>query len=206
MLNESFMRIVQAKDLFLARDVFTYDAVERGFDEAYVERIRAKTLTEVRKLRPLGSFPAFVGCYPFVVTLASNPENKTACFPVAMKELFDGMGIEGTAIVTSIDPTPEEIAEVCEKCSTNTSVTIGTYNGHSKPGQIALIKALEKTMLCVNVVAQRNPFEFSELSPSTGALAAYEYSPMIMAPVAAVLSGRAEADGVLIISSTRRSL
>lgn len=198
-LDESFMRIVLAKDRFLSRDVFTYDAVERGFDEAYVERTRAKTLTEVRKLHPLGASPAFVGCYPFVVTLASNPENKTACFPLAMKELFEGGTIGTTAIVTSIDPTAEEIKEVCEKCRSNTSVTIGTYNGHSKPGQIALIKALEKTMPCVNVVALRNPFEFSELSPSTGALAAYEYSPMIMAPVAAVLAGRVEADGVLPI-------
>ena len=195
-LNESFMRIVLAKDRFLSRRIPQYNVVEREFDAAYVERIRARTLTEVHKLNPLGSFPAFVGCYPFVVTLASNPENKTACFPLAMKELFEGRTIGATAIVTSVDPTAEEIKEVCEKCHSNTSVTIGTYNGHSKPGQIALIKALEKTMSCVNVVALRNPFEFSELSPSTGALAAYEYSPMIMAPIAAVLSGNACADGI----------
>lgn len=196
-LDASFNRIMALKKRFLSDNAqddsfYKYDSEERLNDETFVNDIRSKSLTLVHPLKSLGPKPLFIGCYPFVVTMVSNPENKSFCFSAEMKSLLGG-----ESIITSTDPTEEEIKSVCSNCKGFSSVTVGTYNGHSKPGQIALVKELEKVHNAVNVVALRNPFDLSSVQLSTGALAAYEYTPMIMKPIADVLSGKAKPYGVL---------
>jgi len=208
-LEASFNRIMALKKRFLygnAQDYnakncsshdfafFKYDEKERSKDAFFANEMRSASLSLVHSLHALGSKPMFVGCYPFVVTMVSNPENKSFCFSTEMKARLGG-----ESIITSIDPTEEEIKNVCLRCKGFSSVTVGTYNGHSKPGQISLIKELENKGYVVNVVALRNPFDLSYVKETTGALVAYEYTPMIMEPIAKVLSGKTKACGVLPI-------
>ncbi len=165
------------------------DAVGRMMDEA---------ITEVQVPqggRPaLGASPLFLGCYPFRPTLVSNPEDRSICFPLYLQEQLGG-----DCRITSIDPDAAEIASAVEATKGHTCLVIGTYNGHLKQGQMALVQALSETGIPTICTALRNTYDLVHISKNVYALAAYSYDKSSLAAVFKVLSGQRKAVGKLPI-------
>jgi beta-N-acetylhexosaminidase len=164
-----------------------------------VSRMMAEAVTEVnvpRAGRPeLGASPLFLGCYPFRPTIASNPEDQGISFP---KFMADRLG--GEYLMTSIDPNEAEIEAAIKTASGHTCLVIGTYNGHLKPGQTALVKAMYTTGIPTVCVALRNPYDLMDLPPEVYSLAAYAYDNLSLHAVADVLSMKAKAPGRLPVT------
>jgi beta-N-acetylhexosaminidase len=159
----------------------------------------AEAVTEVNvpaSGRPkLGSSPLFLGCHPFRPTIASNPEDQGISFPRFMAERLGG-----DYLMTSIDPGEAEINAAIKASSGHSCLVVGTYNGHLKLGQIALVKALCFSSIPIVCVALRNPYDLAGLPPEVYTLAAYAYDDLSLNAVANVLTWKANAPGKLPVA------
>lgn len=120
----------------------------------------------------LGERPLFVSPPQTRATLAANAQDKGYSFADAMRRRFGG-----TAIVTEIDPAPEEIASALAAAPGHTSVVMGTLNGNAHPAQMRLLEALQKSGLPTACVMLRNPFERPLFPEGLFSAALYEYAP-----------------------------
>lgn len=128
----------------------------------------------------------FCGCADYRVSGAANEEGKKATFPEYMAAHF---GAE--SLVTSKDPTAEEIQRAARQAAGAEKIVLGTCNGHLFPGQKALISALCDLHKPMAVVALRNPYDLSGLPEDIWKLCTYDYEEPALAAVAEVLSGGA---------------
>lgn len=171
LVEDSCIRILSFKAKYLVDNKAQETAVNATNIDR-VKTIRENTITEYSgERKPFKANPIFISCYPFVVTLASNPENQELCFASLMQASFGG-----DKLINSIDPTDEEINTILEKAKGHTSVILGTYNGHIKKGQIKLAKALATLDIPLTVVALRNPYDLKDLPDNVYSIALYEYS------------------------------
>lgn len=177
----SFRRILSAKSKCFSSQKLSEGASEE--DRAEVDRIGRSSITICNTKPVLGQNPLFVGCYPFVVTLASNPENNRISFADYMASRF-----HGASLVTSTNPDEAEIANVVNKASGYSSIVMGTYNGHVYHGQIKLGLELLKLGVPMTVAALRNPYDLSAFPDSVNKIAAYEYTQQGLSWVASCLS------------------
>lgn len=172
-LRESYDRILTTKVRYVARHLKSRGAT--ADDAAEIDRIGRSSVTicniPQKGCPELGSRALFIGCLPFVVTMASNPENEQLSFA---RQLQEGLG--GQSIVSSIDPDADEVLRIAEQAKGCSCIILGTYNGHVKRGQIALGKALEKLGIPMIVIALRNPYDLAFFDRSTFTMAVYEYS------------------------------
>jgi beta-N-acetylhexosaminidase len=106
----------------------------------------------------------------------------------------------GDYLMTSIDPADAEIAAAVKASSGHSCLVAGTYNGHLKPGQTAMVKALCLNGIPTICVALRNPYDLKDLPPEVYTLAAYAYDDLSLNAVADVLSGKAKAMGRLPVT------
>lgn len=198
-MDESVQKILLFKEDMVKMPVCELQTAGCKAHREAVSRMMAEAVTEVNVPmtgRPeLGSSPLFLGCYPFRPTIASNPEDQGISFPRFMAERFGG-----DHLMTSIDPGEAEIEAAVKAASGHTCLVIGTYNGHLKPGQTALAKALHSTGIPTVCVALRNPYDLAGFPPEVYTLAAYEYDDLSLNAVASVLSGKAKAQGKLPVS------
>lgn len=184
----SFDRILQVKKNLFAKEARPFSQE----DESYVRDLGRQAIVIVEnKSFELGKNPAFVGCRPFVVTLASNPEDERLDFTSAMKKRFGGL-----ALPTSIDPDGQEIEKALEKCKGASSVVLCTYNGHVKKGQLKLAKALERENYAI--VAMRNPYDL-KVDAKALKIAAFEYSETSIDNAARVLCHEYVPEGELSV-------
>lgn len=128
----------------------------------------------------------FCGCADYRVSGAANEDGKKATFPEFMAHHF------GTrCLVTSKDPTEEEIQEVVRQAAGAEKIVLGTCNGHLFAGQQKLAAALSRLQKPMAVVALRNPYDLSGLPERLWRLCSYDYDAPALAGVAEVLSGGA---------------
>lgn len=164
--------------------------------QRFVRRMLERSMTLVQSpetgLPALGDAPLFVGCRAFRPTEASNSEDASFSFPETMATRFGGH-----ALVTTPDPTEEEIRQALALAGESSCLVVGSYNGHLKPGQKALSKALAETGLPMIQVALRNPYDLQGLPAHVAALAAYEYTPQSLDVIAGVLGGEIQPTGKL---------
>ena len=140
----------------------------------------------------LGASPMFLGCYRFRPTMVSSPEDRTLSFADAMCELLGGH-----ALGTPQDPTQAEIDEILSKCHGATSVTVGTYNGLLRPGQMALVHGAALLGIPCCCVALRNPYDLFGLPENVRTIAAYDYDVRTLPVVAEIVAGKRAAVGKL---------
>lgn len=166
---------------------------------AQVEAMYAASLAGVRLpengLPALGEKPLFISCSPFVTTLASNPLLDQISFAGDMQARFGG-----DAVTMPIDPTADEVSAIAERMPGHTAIVVGTYNGHIKKGQLAVVKAASRTGLPVIAVALRNPYDLKDLPENACGIAAYAYSRPVLDAVKKVLAGENELTGRLPVA------
>lgn len=128
----------------------------------------------------------FCGCADYRVSGAANEDGKKATFPEFMAQHFGAR-----CLVTSKDPTEEEIQEVVRQAAGAEKIVLGTCNGHLFAGQQQLAAALSRLQKPMAVVALRNPYDLSGLPERLWRLCSYDYDAPALAGVAEVLSGGA---------------
>lgn len=128
----------------------------------------------------------FCGCADYRVSGAANEEGKKATFPEFMAHHFGAR-----CLVTSKDPTEEEIQEAVRQAAGAEKIVLGTCNGHLFAGQQQLAAALSRLQKPMAVVALRNPYDLSGLPETLWKLCSYDYDAPALAGVAEVLSGGA---------------
>ena len=128
----------------------------------------------------------FCGCADYRVSGAANEDGKKATFPEFMAQHFGAR-----CLVTSKDPTEEEIQEVVRQAAGAEKIVLGTCNGHLFAGQQQLAAALSRLQKPMAVVALRNPYDLSGLPETLWKLCSYDYDAPALAGVAEVLSGGA---------------
>lgn len=164
-----------------------------------VQRLMEEAITAVQipdaGQPSLGDHPIFLGCYPFRPTIASNPEMKELSFA----DFLAGK-LGGASMATPVDPTEEEINAIVEKAKGHSCIVVGTYNGHIKKGQLALVRALARLDAPVVCVALRNPYDLRNLPQTVYALAAYSYDESSLSAVAQVLRQAKAPHGKLSVS------
>lgn len=128
----------------------------------------------------------FCGCADYRVSGAANEEGRKATFPEFMAQHFGAR-----CLVTSKDPTEEEIQEVVRQAAGAEKIVLGTCNGHLFAGQQQLAAALSRLQKPMAVVALRNPYDLSGLPETVWKLCSYDYDAPALAGVAEVLSGGA---------------
>ena len=143
----------------------------------------------------LGERPFFVGCYPFRVTLVSNPVDTHVCFPEWLAARFGG-----DSLVTDTDPDDAEVAQAVAAAQGHSCIVLGSYNGCSRPGQQKLLHALAALGIPMACVALRNPDDLAELPDHVYGLAVYEYTLSSLEIAAEVLSGALKPAGRLPVT------
>lgn len=128
----------------------------------------------------------FCGCADYRVSGAANEDGKKATFPEFMAQHFGAR-----CLLTSKDPTEEEIQEAVRQAAGAEKIVLGTCNGHLFAGQQQLVAALSRLQKPMAVVALRNPYDLSGLPERLWRLCSYDYDAPALAGVAEVLSGGA---------------
>ena len=128
----------------------------------------------------------FCGCADYRVSGAANEDGKKATFSEFMAHHFGAR-----CLVTSKDPTEEEIQEAVRQAAGAEKIVLGTCNGHLFAGQQQLAEALCHLQKPMAVVALRNPYDLSGLPETLWKLCSYDYDAPALAGVAEVLSGGA---------------
>lgn len=128
----------------------------------------------------------FCGCADYRVSGAANEDGKKATFPEFMAQHFGAR-----CLVTSKDPTEEEIQEAVRQAAGAEKIVLGTCNGHLFAGQQKLAEALCHLQKPMAVVALRNPYDLSGLPETLWKLCCYDYDAPALSGVAEVLSGGA---------------
>lgn len=147
--------------------------VDKSKEIAY--QLLQQSITPVKMpsntLPELGSNPLFLGSMPFRATNVSNKNEDTFNFSKYMAKHFGGKGI-----ITSPDPTQDEIDRVLNEVENHSSIIIGTYNGHLYKGQLELVRKAAKKNKNVIAFALRNPYDLRELPENVYGIAVYEYT------------------------------
>lgn len=128
----------------------------------------------------------FCGCADYRVSGAANEEGKKATFPEFMAQHFGAR-----CLLTSKEPTEEEIQQAVRQAAGAEKIVLGTCNGHLFAGQQKLAAALSRLQKPMAVVALRNPYDLSGLPETVWKLCSYDYDAPALAGVAEVLSGGA---------------
>lgn len=174
---------------------------ERPEALAEAAALRRSTITLTQGTIPaLGNHPFFCGCADYQAGLVSNRESEKPAFPEAMSAKLGG-----TALVTSQDPTAEEIQKAVDAAKGHSSIFAGTFNGHLYPGQLALVKALGGLNIPMAVIALRNPYDLRDLPAHAAGVAAWDYSYLTLDAVASVLNGEVKPQGKMPIALEGRA-
>lgn len=191
-LTDSVERILS----FKAEWAYRVPSVEFSLPAARAEaaRLLEAGVTAVNAVPfTLGESPLCIGPRAYRVALIGNVvDDLNPAFPEQLAPLLGG-----AAAVCEVEPNEREIGALVALAKRHSSVICCTYNGHLRPGQMALLAALAQSGVPMAAVALRNPYDLAGLPKSVLALAVYEYSAGAADAVAPVLRGERSATGVL---------
>lgn len=194
--DESVGRILRAKVEYIRPARQPLDFVGCAENRQQVETMLAASISLVNDAGfMVGSKPFFTGCPPFRATGASNKEGGPFTFAGCLQETLGG-----SYALCGNNPDQPEIERLVETARGCTSVTVGTYQGHLNPGQMALVRAMTVLGVPVACVTLRNPYDLSSLPGTVHQLCAYEYTPQVCLHVARVLAGTQKAPGRLAVT------
>lgn len=181
-LEESTAKILSYKERYkMESKCSVYDDTA---DKMLEREIRKKTIVHAcGRDYNLGTSPIFIGCDNYCVTQVSNPQEDRSVVKY-LAERFAGKGI-----VTGIDPTEQEIAQVAEQIKEHDSIVLCTYNMHLMPGQRRMLEMLSKVHVPMLVVAMRNPYDLRNLPKHVTGIAAWDYSAETLELLAELLAG-----------------
>ncbi|AEV28777.1 beta-glucosidase-like glycosyl hydrolase [Sphaerochaeta pleomorpha str. Grapes] len=185
-------KIIKAKVMLSLEKNVPFSEVGSKEHKATAQKLREKSLTLVRgNILPLGTNPYFVGPRCFLATNVSNERN-VPLFASSMAELLGG-----DYFVCSDNPDSTEIDKIKATGKDATSIIIGTYNAHLRPGQIDLVHAFVKGKIPVTCIALRNPYDLALVGEGVTAIAAYEYTQDCFEALSRLLRKEIEATGSL---------
>ncbi len=176
-INQAVSHVLAAKEKYGA---CSWDEGRAGtpkqlsFAEKFLEQTIRPLPPSAERYFCLGEHPLFIGIEPGRVTLASDgkgPEN----FAYFMQAHFGG-----EAVACSAEVTEEEIRKCLEKAKDKSSVTVGTLNGHLKPGQCRLLAALDRLEIPMAHAALRDPYDLDKSAEKAFKIALYEYTVRAM--------------------------
>lgn len=182
--DASVERILAIKERWVEQSVEEYFDFAAAAEES--RAMMEKTITQIRRGSfVLGENPICIGCPPYRVSLVDNVEaQKENPFGINMaKELA------GTCAQMSQDPDQEEIAALVAQAKAHSCAVVGTFNGTTRKGQLALVHALAEAGVPTAAIALWNPYDLKELPESVWAIAAFEYSVESIRAAAKVLRG-----------------
>ncbi len=201
-MESSVEKILQYKQNLQSPNVPPREAVGCEAHREAAARMMAEAVTEVNVppsgRPPLGSAPLFLGCLPFRLNNAMNPEDSLIHFSGFMAH-----ALGGEWRLTSADPDDSEIGEVAAEARGHTCLVLGTQNGHLRKGQLHMAQALAQTGIPVICIALLNPYDLAGLPENIYSLAVYSYDLLSLRAVAGVLSGRGKAPGRLPVKLRR---
>ncbi|MBO7744646.1 glycoside hydrolase family 3 [Paenibacillus sp. MWE-103] len=144
----------------------------------------------LRTVRKGGGDAFFVGTLPYRTDRASSGAKAGLSFPAAMGAAFGAPIAE-----VGIDPGEAEIARTLALAAGCAHVVVGLYNGRENPGQLKLVERLAADGRAVTAVALGKPYDLEALPAGVCGLAAFEYTPLALDSLIAVLGGDAEPTG-----------
>lgn len=110
-----------------------------------------------------------------------------------------GLGklLGATTLQVAANVMKSEIAAVIQIARDGRTVIVATSDAARNPGQVELIAALKKANVPTIVIATRSPYDIMYLKDVTTYFAIYGSNPPMIEAVAAVLTGKAQAQGKL---------
>ncbi|MFA6845765.1 MAG: glycoside hydrolase family 3 protein [Sphaerochaetaceae bacterium] len=191
--SSSTERIIKEKKVLAGIEPEDLSIVGSAAHKAISERVRNESLTIVQgKIPQLGEHPLFISTEAYRCTNVGNDATGFS-FSKALASRFPG---SLSAIITH-EPTKAEIEQVLSLVPAATSIWFGTYNGHLFPGQLQLADTLAKFGKSLTLITLRNPYDLAFVHNATCMIAAWEYTPDIVASIALLLSGKIQATGKL---------
>lgn len=198
-MEEAVNRIISYKSKLKEMPQPPYETAGSQAHKDVVRKIREEAICLVGEpkslLPPLGENPLFVGSYAYRSTIASNPQDKSLCFPEWMAQKLGG-----NAFVCALSPDDAEVAKAAEAAQKSSCVVFGSYNGQFQPGQAAMLKALAAAGVPAVAVALRSPYDLKLAPDNMYKLAAFEYTTPCFEVLADILSGKLQPKGRLSVS------
>jgi beta-N-acetylhexosaminidase len=131
----------------------------------------------------LGNFPIFL-----------SKKSTSISFAKWMQEAIGGEFFEFSDEIDS-----NEMNQLLEEVSDNTSIVIGIKDGHLFNSQLTMANALGSTGIPTIAISLHNPYDLLFLNPSIYSLAAFEASPRAFEAIRKVLEQERNATGTLSI-------
>lgn len=185
-LDESVARILEAKRLCAFTEPTPGLAGQReDYDTVETVARQAITLVSGEPARA-DAQTFFCGCPDYRATQVANADPAATAFPLYMARAFGGVGA-----VCGSDPDEAEIARLVAQSAPCEQIVAATCNAHLYPGQAHLMAALAATGKPMTVVSLRTPYDLPLLPEGVARIAAWDYTPAILAALEEILRGGA---------------
>lgn len=197
-MDASIEKIMYYKEKYLDKvndrtDTEEFD-VKAGIE--FTKKLLRQSITPVQmpdeKLPVVDQNSLFLGCLPVRATNVSNTEEGTFHFADYMAKYFHGKGI-----LTSPQPTTQELSALRQPMKEAETVVIATYNAHLYKEQLELVKLAAQSNENVIVFALRNPYDLRELPANVYGIAVYEYTVKSLEALAEYMKHPYELSGKL---------
>ncbi len=106
-------------------------------------------------------------------------------------------GIENEETLYPLKPTAKEIEQFVSESKDFNTVVFCSYNAHLNKEQVEMAKALSRLDKPFIVAALRNPYDYNVIPEASTFISTYSYRPASLRALAAVLTGKAQAEGKL---------
>ena len=191
-LRKSTERILRVKKAYhIGEEAPEYDSAR---DMAQAGEMLRRSIAGYRlpggEVPDIGPDPLFASELAYRATIVNNEEPRELSFAQYMAERCGG-----DSVLLSREPTGEETEQILAAAESHSALVLGTYNGHLKEGQRALLGRLDRVKVPVLAVAFGLPYDLSDTPEGVAGLAAWEYSQRSVETVLEVLKGERRAEG-----------
>ena len=200
-IDECVERILRYKEQFNVGTMpNSFEDIKDEINDAkavkFTHQVSEESITEIvnkNALYPLKEGEKILIVFPKikVVTLVED-ENKN------LMSLFDFMDIPTNRFYVSIDPTEEEAKSLLDVVDEYDKVVYCSYNACFNKSQADLINAIDQNKLIVCAI--RTPYDLRVLPNVQAYLCSYEATPLSLASLAKVLTGKIKANGKLPVT------
>lgn len=130
----------------------------------------------------------------------SSVVDETLHMPLTLGRALSAAGIRTEERMIPASKAGEELEVLHELAERFEQIVVGTYNASFHPGQVQLVKELQRTGKRLIVVALRNPYDIKQFPDISTYLAAYESRPLALQSIARCLTGAIPAKGRLPVT------
>ena len=200
-IDKAVTRILKYKEMFKVgemNDNFADIENEINNQEAvrFSQKVSEESITEIintKNLYPVTKDEKILVVFPLikVVTLVEDENNN-------LMSLCDFMDIKTDRHYMSIDPTIEEQEELLKIAPNYDKIIYCSYNACFNETQSDLINKLDQNKLIVCAI--RTPYDLRVLPNVQAYLCSYEATPLSLASLAKVLTGKIKPQGILPVT------